>query len=384
VRVKKLIILGSTGSIGSNTLQIVGRFRERFQVCALAAGRNVRVLRRQIEAFQPQAVSVADENAARQLRAALGRNSVHIFSGEEGLLKIARWPGAEQVISAISGSAGLAPTMEAIEAGKSIAIANKEALVMAGLLVTNAARRKGVEIFPIDSEHSAIFQALEGKNIKDVKRLLLTASGGPFLRTSKRALCSVTPAQALKHPRWKMGEKISVDSATMMNKGLEVIEARWLFNIPSSQISVLVHPESVVHSLVEFKDGVIIAQMGVPDMRCPISYALFHPERVDVGLRPLDLCDIGSLTFDKPDIRKFPSLRLAYQALDAGGTMPAVMSAANEVAVEAFLARRIRFTEIPHIVEEVMSSHDVQPLTSLERVNNATSWGKRKAWLQLQ
>ncbi len=390
---KKLVILGSTGSIGSNSLKIISSFRERFQVCALAAGRNVRLLKKQIDTFCPQAVSVADESAARRLRALLGLNGPHslkgrnrpqIFTGNEGLKEVAQWPGAEQVLSAVSGSAGLMPTMAALEAGKNVALANKETLVMAGPLVIAAARRKGVELFPIDSEHSAIFQALEGRRKDHVKKVLLTASGGPFLRTPKRNLRRVTPAQAVDHPRWKMGEKISVDSATMMNKGLEIIEASWLFGLPSSRIDILVHPEAVVHSLVEFTDGSLFAQMGVPDMRCPIAYALFHPERVDVGLRPLNLYDIGHLTFQRPDAKKFPALRLAREALNAGGTMPAVMSAADEVAVEAFLARRIRFTEISRIVEKVMSSHSVSPLTCIEDVMDASRWGKEKAWMLLQ
>lgn len=382
--VKTLVILGSTGSIGSNALNIIAGFQERFRICALSAGRNVRLLKRQIEIFRPEAVSVASESDARRLRSMLGRNTMRILHGEEGLLEVARWPGADHALSAIAGSAGLLPTMAAIESGKDVALANKETLVMAGPLAIGAARRRRVELFPVDSEHSAIHQAMEGKRRQDVRAIILTASGGPFLRTPKKTLRGVTPAQALKHPRWKMGNKITVDSATLMNKGLEVIEARWLFDIPHSRIKVLVHPESVVHSLVEFADGSFFAQMGVPDMRCPIAYALFHPDRVDVGLRPLDLCRTGSLTFQEPDMEKFPSLGLAYGALEAGGTMPAVLNAANEAAVEAFLSGRIRFTDIPRIVEKVMDSHCVSPLRTIEDVTDATAWGKRRAWMLLQ
>lgn len=352
---KTLALLGSTGSIGQNVCAVARQFPERFRLCALAAGRNIELLAQQVREFAPDWVSVADEPLARRLAELLpSAYRKRILWGEQGLCQIAALPEADMVVSAVVGAVGLQPTLAAIRAGKDIGLANKETLVMAGRLVMEEVRRAEVRLLPIDSEHSAIFQALAAGRRQDVSRLLLTASGGPFRRHSAAALKQVSAEAALAHPNWAMGKKISIDSATLMNKGLEVIEARWLFDIDPALIEVVVHPQSIVHSLVEYKDGSVVAQLGIPDMRIPIAYALSYPERLDLGLNRLSLTQCGCLAFEPPDLERFPALRMAYAALTMGGTMPAVLNAANEVAVEAFLAGKIGFTRITAIVETAM------------------------------
>jgi 1-deoxy-D-xylulose-5-phosphate reductoisomerase len=367
--VKRLAILGSTGSIGRNVLEVVRQFPERFQVVGLAAGRNAALLAQQIQEFQPFLASVQDEAVAGELRRLLGGgNSCHVVTGIAGAKEVVAATGPDLVIAAMVGAVGLEPTLAAIQQGHAVALANKETLVVAGALVMAAARQQQVPILPIDSEHSAIFQAIQGNRPKDIRRLWITASGGPFRRYSRQELATVTPAAALQHPNWSMGPKITIDSATLMNKGLEVIEASILFDLPPDRIQVHVHPESIVHSLVEYIDGSVIAQLGIPDMRVPISYALAYPERLPLELPALDLFQVGQLTFEPPDLERFPCLGLAFQALAAGGDLPAVLNAANEVAVAAFLQGAIPFLAIPEVISRAMAAHTVQPLTSLEQV----------------
>ncbi|WP_305047001.1 1-deoxy-D-xylulose-5-phosphate reductoisomerase [Geoalkalibacter sp.] len=351
---KNLVILGSTGSIGVNTLEIVAAHPDRYRVVALTAGNNIERLEEQIRAFRPEVVAVVSDAQASLLRARLDSPTPEILCGVEGLMACASHPGAHMVVSAIVGAAGLIPTMAAIEAGHDIALANKETLVTAGPLVMARAAARGVRLVPVDSEHSAIFQSLEGHRRGDVRRMILTASGGPFRERSLAELNQVTPADALNHPNWSMGRKISIDSATMMNKGLEVIEARWLFDLPAERIDVHIHPQSIVHSMVEYIDGSVIAQLGLPDMRTPIAYALSYPERIALSIPPLDLCQIGRLTFERPDLQKFACLKLAYEALREGGTAPTVLNAANEVAVEAFLRGEISFLNISRVIAAVL------------------------------
>lgn len=353
---KNLSLLGSTGSIGNNVLNVVRAFPDRFRIVGLAAGRNVTELAKQVLEFQPECVSVADEQAAAQLAELLPAVwQDKIFHGEEGSSKIATVPSAAMVVSAMVGSVGLLPTLAAIAAGKDIGLANKETLVMAGRLVMEAVQKHKVALLPIDSEHSAIFQALEAGRRDDVAMLILTASGGPFRTLAKEQLAQVTPDQALAHPNWNMGRKISIDSATLMNKGLEVIEACWLFDIPAERIRVVVHPQSIVHSLVEYIDGSVMAQLGIPDMRIPIAYALSYPERLNLGLSPLSLSACGNLSFEKPDYDRFPALNLAFAVLKEGGVKPAVLNAANEIAVAAFLEQEIGFTDIAKVAASVLT-----------------------------
>ncbi|WP_420208186.1 1-deoxy-D-xylulose-5-phosphate reductoisomerase [Candidatus Electronema sp. JC] len=353
---KTLALLGSTGSIGKNVLNVVRVFPDRFRIVGLAAGKNITELAAQVLEFQPERISVADEETAARLAELLpAEYRQKIFWGEEGNIQVATVPAAQMVITAVVGAAGLLPTLAAIEAGKDIGLANKETLVMAGRIVMQAAREHQVSLLPIDSEHSAIFQALEAGRRDDVAMLILTASGGPFRTFSPEQLACAAPAQALAHPNWSMGRKISIDSATMMNKGLEVIEARWLFDIPAEKIRVVVHPESIVHSLVEYIDGSVMAQLGIPDMRIPIAYALSYPERLNLGLSRLSLSACGSLNFEKPDYERFPALGLAFAVLQEGGVKPAVLNAANEVAVAAFLDKKIGFTDIAKVVKTVLS-----------------------------
>jgi 1-deoxy-D-xylulose-5-phosphate reductoisomerase len=352
---KNLSILGSTGSIGQSTLDVVARFPDRFKIRALAARRSVERLAEQCRHFRPEAAAVIDAEAADALQRLLGPNSgVEILYGDEGYRSAATLASIDTVVGAMMGAAGLKPTLAAIEAGKDIALANKETLVVAGAIVMQAAARKGVRIAPVDSEHSAIFQCLSGQRRQDLSRILLTASGGPFLRTPASEFAEITAEKALKHPNWQMGSKISVDSATLMNKGLEVIEACHLFDVSSEKIEVVIHPQSIVHSMVSFVDGSVIAQLGMPDMKGAIAYALSYPERLDIGLSAPDFFELGTLGFERPDIERFPCLELAFAAVRQGGTMPAVLNAANEIAVEAFLAGRAGFTEIPVVVEKVM------------------------------
>ena len=376
---KSIVILGSTGSIGTNTLDIVERFPDEFRVVGLTAGNNDEMLAEQIRRFRPQAVAMSTDAAAVRLRERCCGLPTEIVSGQEGLARVASLPDAELVVSAIVGGAGLVPTLAAIRGKKHIALANKEPMVMAGQLMQEEARRAGVRIFPVDSEHSAIFQSLEGHRIKDVRRLILTASGGALWNLPKEALPDVTPARALQHPNWKMGPKITIDSATLMNKGLEVVEARWLFDIPESRIDVLIHRESIIHSLVEYEDRSMISQLGLPDMRTPISYAMRYPDRLPLDLPSLDLTEIGTLTFCKPDHDRFPCLRLGYESLRIGGTMPAAMNAANEIAVDAFLNGGIRFTDISDIIQSTMQAHTPQPVLSVEAALEADRWAREKA-----
>ncbi|HET8720833.1 MAG TPA: 1-deoxy-D-xylulose-5-phosphate reductoisomerase [Nitrospira sp.] len=376
---KSIVILGSTGSIGTNTLDIVERFPDQFRVVGLTAGNNDEMLAEQIRRFRPQAVAMSTEAAAVRLKQRCAGLRTEILSGPDGLAKVASLPDAELVVSAIVGGAGLMPTLAAIRCRKHIALANKEPMVMAGQLMQEEARRAGVRIFPVDSEHSAIFQSLEGHRIQDVRRLILTASGGALWDLPKEALHDVTPERALQHPNWKMGAKITIDSATLMNKGLEVVEARWLFDIPESRIDVLIHRESIIHSLVEYEDRSMISQLGLPDMRTPISYAMRYPDRLPLDLPSLDLAEIGTLTFCKPDHERFPCLRLGYESLRIGGTMPAAMNAANEIAVDAFLNGGIRFTDISDIIQSTMQAHTPTPVVSVEAALEADRWAREKA-----
>lgn len=374
---KGISILGSTGSIGCSTLKVIEHLGN-FRVFAMAAGRNMAAFADQIAQFKPEFVSCDDEICAEALERELHRRGVpipRIGIGVEGLVAVATHTEAETVVSATVGAVGFVPTLRAIEAGKRIALANKETLVMAGELMTAAAAKSGAEILPVDSEHNAIHQCLRGEKLSEVRRLLLTASGGPFRTKSKDEIASATREEALDHPNWKMGEKITIDSATLMNKGLEVIEAKWLFGFGADQISVIVHPQSVVHSMVEMVDGSIIAQLGVTDMKHPIQYALTYPDRLPNCLEPLDLAKLGQLSFEEPDLDRFPCLGLAYRALRQGGTMPAVLNAANEVAVAAFLDGRLGLGEIPVLISRVMDRHKPETTASIDdiiRVDNAS------------
>jgi 1-deoxy-D-xylulose-5-phosphate reductoisomerase len=376
---KKITILGSTGSIGLSALDVIYKNPERFRVVALAAGKNISLLKKQIEKFKPKVVSVSTKESALKLHEALNAKSrVKIFYDEEGLKEIASFPSADMVISSISGSAGLIPTLAAIEAGKDIALANKETMVMAGEIVTKRAIKKGVKIIPVDSEHSAIFQCLEGHKRQNLRRIILTASGGPFLNFTRNELKKVSLSQTLRHPNWKMGKKITIDSASMMNKGLEMIEAKWLFNVEIVDIDVLVHPQSIVHSLVEFIDGVLLAQMGVPDMKIPIAYALTYPERIHNDLPSLNIAKTRNLEFFKPDIKKFPCLGIASAAGLCGGTAPAVLNAADEVAVSAFMENKIRFIDLPEIIEKILARHDSIKDPSLDDILQADLWARKE------
>lgn len=376
---KKLTILGSTGSIGVSTLDIVRDFPDDYQVVALSAGRNIELLQKQVEAYRPRIVSVRSEDDAEQLTARLNDESVEVCCGIEGILRCATAAESDMVVAAVVGAAGLIPTMAAIKAGKDIALANKETLVMAGGLIMQEAAEQNINLIPVDSEHSAIFQSLSGHRNEDVRRLILTASGGPFREYGLSQFDSITPADALAHPNWEMGRKISIDSATMMNKGLEIIEAHWLFDFPADRIDVHIHPESIIHSLVEYHDGAMMAQLGVPDMKTPIAYALSWPQRKPLKQASLDLCQLGQLTFSRPDEERFPCLRLAYDALTAGGTVPAVMNAANEIAVEAFLNQRIGFTGISRLIEQVVAEHQCVDVTAIDQVLQADLWSRKKA-----
>lgn len=349
---KAIALLGSTGSIGTNVLAVVRQFPQQFRIVGLSAGQRIDILAAQVLEFKPECVSVGDPSLVAALAEKLPPSyRSRIVCGSEGNCAVATLPAADMVVSAVVGAVGLLPALAAIRAGKDIGLANKETLVMAGRLIMEAVQRHQVRLLPIDSEHSAIFQALEAGRREDVARIILTASGGPFRAWTREALAAATPEQALAHPNWTMGRKISIDSATLMNKGLEVIEARWLFDVALEQIEVVVHPQSIIHSLVEYQDGSVVAQLGIPDMRIPIAYALSYPERLELGLSRLNLAQCaGGLTFEQPDHARFPALQLACEALAMGGVKPAVLNAANEVAVEAFLAGRIGFTRIAAIV----------------------------------
>jgi 1-deoxy-D-xylulose-5-phosphate reductoisomerase len=367
---KSIALLGSTGSIGTQVLELVRQFPDRFSICGLVAGRNIDLLRKQIERFRPRWVSVASEEAAADLRQQqlLQHTPEGIFWGPAGHDRIASMEEAEMVVSALVGAVGLRPTLAAIQAGKAVALANKETLVMAGSLVMAEARRCGVPILPVDSEHSAVFQALQGQQRESVKRIILTASGGPFLDRPLERMHCITREEALAHPNWKMGPKISIDSATLMNKGLEVMEALWLFGLPLEQVAVTIHPQSIIHSMVEYRDGSILAQMGPPDMRLPIAYALAYPGRLPLNQPSLDLTRLAGLTFSTPDPQKFPCLGLALRAAKSGGSLPIVLNAANEVAVEAFLRGELPYPGIPEVIRRIMDQHAIINPQGLEEI----------------
>jgi len=385
---KGVAILGSTGSIGCNTLRVIESLGDnRFHVVALAAGLNVEKLADQIAVHLPEVVSVETEVAAHELRARLFERNVdlpRIVIGEAGLVEVATHPQANCVVSATVGAVGFVPTLRALQAGKRVALANKETLVMAGELMTRAARKSGAELLPVDSEHNALHQCLRGEKRNEVRRIVLTASGGPFRTKTKAEIKEATVAEAMRHPTWNMGAKITIDSATLMNKGLEVIEAHWLFGFGPDEIGILVHPESVVHSMIEMVDGSVIAQMGITDMRHAIQYALTYPQRYACELPPLDLAALSALHFEAPDLDRFPCIGLAYRALNEGGTLPAAMNAANEEAVGAFIEERIGLTEIPQVIDAVMNSHSNQPALEIETILEADRQARLAAISEIQ
>lgn len=378
-------LLGSTGSIGVNVLDVIRQFPERYKVVALAAWTNVQRLAEQVSEFNPELISVCDEKRAHTLRTLLpAKYHDRVVHGTEGNILVAAFTSADFTLSAIVGAAGLLPTLAAIEAGKDIGLANKETLVMAGKIVMTAVKEKGVRLLPVDSEHSAIFQALEAGRREDLKKIILTASGGPFRGMNQQQLQLVTREQALNHPNWSMGRKISIDSATLMNKGLEVIEAKWLFGVEGDAIEVVVHPQSVVHSLVEYMDGSVLAQLGIPDMRIPISYALSYPSRLPLQLQPLNLAECGVLEFLEPDYLSFPALKLAFSALEGGGVLPAVLNSANEIAVEAFLESKITFPQIAETVARTMDTVYQGSGDILEDILGADAAARREAHLLIE
>jgi len=374
---KNIVVIGSTGSIGKQVLEVIKNLPGKFKVVGLGAGRNWHLMWEQIREFQPLAVALNGEAELKNLSRLIAvSRGPELFLGRRGMEKLAVLPEADLVVVAVTGAAGIYPTYAAISAGKNIALANKETLVAAGHLVMELAARKNVAVLPVDSEHSAIWQCLNGQDFSAVNKLILTASGGPFRELNKKEIENVTVDMALRHPNWNMGNKITIDSATLMNKGLEVIEAKWLFGVDYSQIEVVIHPQSVIHSAVEFLDGSVIAQMGLPDMRLPIQYALTFPQRFYSSFPRLKLTELRELTFIKPDTDKFPSLRLAYEAGRVGGTMPAVLNAANEVAVDAFLKGKIGFNGIPAVVSRVMEMHQNVSMPDLDEIMEADRWGR--------
>ncbi|MBO4715070.1 MAG: 1-deoxy-D-xylulose-5-phosphate reductoisomerase [Verrucomicrobia bacterium] len=375
---KKVVLLGCTGSIGTSSVKVVNDLSDRLQVVGLGAGNNVQLLMEQTRSLHPKAVSIQSEENAELLKKELG-GSTEVYCGEEGLIKLATLPEADIVLISIIGTTGLKPALAAIRAGKDIALASKEVLVVAGEIVMSEAKKYGVNVLTVDSEHSAIFQCLEGRKPESVRRLILTASGGPFRKTPKSEFASITLEKALKHPSWSMGRKITLDSATLFNKGLEMIEARWLFNMGIEKVSVLVHPQSIVHSMVEFVDGSILAQLSTPDMCLPIQYALTWPERVQSTRVQTDFAAIGTLTFENPDEDRFPALRLAREAGLKGGTLPCVLNAANEIAVESFINSKLRFDQISTLVEDVMSAHQRIDHPTLDQLLEADRWARDNA-----
>jgi 1-deoxy-D-xylulose-5-phosphate reductoisomerase len=374
--IKNIVALGSTGSIGKNALDIAARFPEKFKVIGLAAHANYSLLEKQIRQFRPSVAALFDKKAAAILAPKVRRLGTEILAGEEGVIEVARLSGSDLVLSAIVGSAGLLPTLAALWANKSVALANKEAMVMAGELMMREAKSRNLMILPVDSEHSALFQLLSHGKPQEIRRLILTASGGPFRTFTTPMKRSVTVQAALAHPTWKMGPKISIDSATLMNKGLEVIEARWLFDLPEDQIDVVLHPQSVIHALVEFSDRSMQAHLGLPDMRIPIAYALFYPERGNLPFQSLDLTAMRQMTFEPLKAKAFPLLTAAREALRAGGTAPAVLNVANEGAVMAFLKERISFLDIDKIVRRVLNRHITRPIHTIEDVLLADRWAR--------
>jgi len=377
---KNICLLGSTGYIGTNALNIIRNNPDRYRIIALGGGRNIGLLLNQIKEFEPLFAVVINSHLANELKSKLNNSTnTEILYGTKGYSEIASLPDINIAISAMSGSAGLLPTFSAITAGKDVALANKETLVIAGSLLIEEAKKLGVNIFPIDSEHSAIQQSIQGHSREDLKKIILTGSGGPFKDSPIEKLSTATPKEALKHPTWKMGRKISIDSATMMNKGMEAIEAKWLFNVEMEQIEILLHPQSIIHSMVEYMDGSIIAQLAPTDMRIPISYALSYPRHLKVDLPPLDLLDIKTLSFEKPDKKRFRCLYLALAAGKTGESMPAVLNGANEIGVNAFLEGKIGFLEIPQLIERTMEKHKTFPLNSIEQATKADQWAKSRA-----
>jgi 1-deoxy-D-xylulose-5-phosphate reductoisomerase len=374
---KNVVLLGSTGSIGASTIKVAKDLPDRIRLIGLGAGNNAELLLDQTRKHEPAAISIGDPVKARELQDAVGH--INVYSGEEGLIKLATMPAADIVLIAIVGTAGLKPALAAIRAGKDIAVASKEILVMAGEIVMAEARKQGVRVLAVDSEHSAIFQCLDGKPPDSVRKLWLTASGGPFRTTPKAEFASITVERALKHPSWVMGRKITIDSATLFNKGLEMIEARWLFDIEMGRVGVVVHPQSVVHSMVEFVDGSMLAQLSTPDMCLPIQYALTYPERAASERVQTNLAKLGSLTFEDPDAERFPAINLARQAGEIAGTMPAVLNAANEVAVDAFINGRISFPEISETVRRTMSAHSATAHPTLDQILQADGWARQEA-----
>ena len=376
---KRIILLGSTGSIGRNTLEIVRAFPNRFRIVALAVNSSWQALADQALEFRPQAVAISDEKHSPDLQGRLKNTGVDILSGPSSISDIIKKCDADVVVSAVVGGCGLAAAIATLRKGKVLALANKESLVMAGHLIMNMARENGAMILPIDSEHSAIFQAMQAGRPEDLKRVIITASGGPFFRRELHELKDVRPEDALAHPTWNMGNKITIDSATLVNKALEVVEARWLFNLRPEQISVVIHPQSIVHSFVEFSDGSILAQLGRPDMKIPIQYAMTFPERCEGPAEKLDVVKMGNLEFIEPDMERFPALRLGFEAVRLGGTYGATLSAANEVAVDAFLNRRIGFADILSIIETVLDRHAYKAQPALAEVFEADLWARREA-----
>ncbi len=375
---KKIAILGSTGSIGENSLDVIRRHPEHFRVHYLTAHRNVEKLVAQAKEFRPRAVVVSDPDLAPRAKELL-QNVCEVYHGMEGILKIVQDPEIDLVLNALVGAVGVLPTYRAVQAGKNVALANKETLVMAGRLIMETAQQQGVRILPIDSEHSAIWQCLLGEDAGSLRRIILTASGGPFRTWKRSKLRQVTVEQALRHPNWQMGPKITIDSATLMNKGLEVIEAHWLYRVPPERIEVIIHPQSIIHSMVEFHDGSVKAQLGLPDMRIPIQFALTYPGRLPLSLKPISFRKIGSLTFEPVDREKFPCLDIAYRALHTGGTAPAVMNVANEVAVRRFLQKEIAFTDIPVIIQKTMAAHHPGESYTIEDILEIEKWARRFA-----
>jgi 1-deoxy-D-xylulose-5-phosphate reductoisomerase len=376
---RRIVILGSTGSIGVNALEVIRAFPREFQVVGLSCSRNIELLRKQVTMFEPEVVCITEPQSYKDFVGRAAKSGLMVLSGEKGLSRLASWENVDIVLNGLVGAVGLRPTLAAIGEGRRIALANKETMVMAGDLINQLAQARGAEILPVDSEHSAIWQCLRTGEDREVKGLIITASGGPFHGQPELDLGKVSRKEALAHPTWYMGKKISVDSATLMNKGLEVIEAHWLFGIPPERIKVVIHPQSIVHSLVEFVDGSVMAQMSLPDMKLPISYALFYPQRRPQSEDSFDLTKIGQLSFSEPDFGRFPCVGLAYQALDSGGTAPAVLNAANEVAVFGFLEEKLKFTRIPEVIEEVLSAHQVKPSPQIEEIFEADTWARERA-----
>lgn len=376
---KKISILGSTGSIGTNALDVIARHPKEFAVAGLAAHSNAELLARQARKFRPRAVAIYNGSKINVLREALSGTGIKVLGGYDGVNELAGRKGADITLVSIVGAAGLMPTLCAIDSAKTVALANKEPLVMAGRIITERARRRGTKIIPVDSEHSAIFQCLNGHNRQDLKKIYLTGSGGPLKNMDAKRFDGLSPEEVVNHPRWKMGRKISVDSATLMNKGLEIIEAKWLFGVDVDKIDVLIHPEAIIHSMVEFIDGSIMAQLSQTDMRLPIMYAFSYPGRVKSSLPALDFVKLGRFTFASPDFKKFPCLTMAYEAAKSGGTYPVVLNAANEEAVLAFLDGKIKFTKIPKIIEKVLSAHRPKSKPSLSEILDVDAWARSEA-----